>query len=161
MVLWFAVLAPILVAEVFRSPMVDYRTVAIGALLPLIEAVFGLPAVLHTLAGSVVAMGLVMGVTVGRRLLRRRLLGLPIGLFLHLVLDATWTNSQLFWWPAFGFGFDGEKAPEAGRSIVLMLALDLLAIGFGWWASRRYELGRKEHRDLLIRTGHLARGVLG
>ncbi len=159
MLLWFAVLAPILVAEIFRSPMVDYRMVAIGALLPTLEVITGRALVLHTLLGSVAALGLVMALTQQRRLVRRRWLGLPIGLMFHLVLDGTWTSKALMWWPAFGLGFD-DAVPEFSRGIVLPLLLELAAVAAGVWAWRRYELDQPEHREQLIRTGQLVRGVL-
>lgn len=158
MLLWFAVTAPILVAEVFRSPLVDYRLVAVGALLPLVEAVTGVFLGLHTLAGAVLALAVVMGATSGRRLLRRRLLGLPIGLFCHLVLDGTWATTRLFWWPAFGF--ERQPAPEAGRSPAVWLLLELAGIALGVVAWRRYGLASADNRRLLATRGHLARGVL-
>ncbi|MCP3987505.1 MAG: hypothetical protein GY724_00385 [Actinomycetia bacterium] len=160
MLLWFAVMAPVLVAEVFRSPMVDYRTVVVGALLPLVEVVTGLTFVLHTLVAPVLALGVVMGATVDNRLRRRRLLGLPIGLFLHLVLDGTWSSAEYFWWPAFGFGVE-DPLPESGRHLLILIALDTIAIIVGLWAWRRYELADGVNRQHLIKTGHLARGVLG
>ncbi|MEM7341521.1 MAG: hypothetical protein AAF467_22910 [Actinomycetota bacterium] len=159
MILWFVIVAPVVVAEVFRSPMVDYRTVALGAALPVIDVVIGRATVLHTLAAPVVVLTVVMLATIGRRLVRRRWLGVPIGLFLHLVLDATWADRALFWWPAFGFGFEGG-APEAGRSLAVLIALDLLAVGVAVWAARRYGLTDPANRQLLLRRGHLARGVL-
>lgn len=158
MLLWFAVTAPILVAEVFRSPLVDYRLVAAGALLPLLEPLTGVFIGLHTLAGAVVALGGVMAATSGRRLVRRRLLGLPIGLFCHLVLDGTWTRTRLFWWPAFGFG--RQPAPESGRSLVLALLLELAGVALAVVAWRRYGLDRADNRRLLARQGHLDRAVL-
>ncbi|MEZ5229357.1 MAG: hypothetical protein R2710_22670 [Acidimicrobiales bacterium] len=109
MLLWFAIMAPILVAEIFRSPMVDYRMVAIGAVLPVLEVVTGRALVLHTLLGSVAALGLVMALTQQRRLVRRRWLGIPIGLMFHLVLDGTWTSKALMWWPVFGVGFEPSR----------------------------------------------------
>lgn len=158
MLVWFVVCAPILVAEVFRSPMVDYRMVALGAVLPLVEVVTGAFLGLHTLALAVVSLGAVMAATSGRRLLRRRLLGLPIGLFCHLVLDATWTRTRLFWWPAFGLG--RVSPPETGRSLLVSVVLEVAGLGLGWWAWRRYDLADGGNRRLLVRTGHLARGVL-
>lgn len=160
MLLWFAVLAPIVVAEVFRSPMVDYRLVAAGALLPLVEAALGGPRVLHTLIGAVAALALVMGATVGRRLVRRRLLGVPIGLFLHLVLDGSWTDRELFWWPAFGADFDAASLPEVGRPLVVGLVLEALAAAAAAWAWRRYALDRPGNRRRLVASGHLDRAVL-
>jgi len=159
MVLWFAVAATVLVAEVFRSPVVDYRTVAIGALLPLVEAVTGVSLLMHTLAGPVVVLGAVMAATVNRRLLRRRLLGVPIGMFLHQVLDGTWTSKELFWWPAFG-RTTAQPLPEEGRSFAFVIALEVVGLVIGVWAWRRYQLDDAENRRLLARSGHLARSVL-
>lgn len=159
MVLWFAVAAPVVVAEVFRSPLVDYRLVIAGSLLPLVEAVIGRPSILHTLLGAVVLLFGVMVTTVNRRLVRRRLLGLPIGMFLHLVLDGTWTDAQLFWWPAFGFDLP-PGLPVTGRSPVLLLTLELIAIGLAVWSWRRYGLTEAANRSLFVRQGHLRREVL-
>lgn len=160
MILWFAILAPVIVAEVFRSPMVDYRVVALGALLPLVELALGGPNVLHTLLGAVGLLAVVMAVTPNRRLVRRRLLGLPIGLLLHLVLDGSWTTAALFWWPAFGTGFGSDQIPEFDRPLGVMIVLEFVAIAVGWWAFRRYELGDAENRKRLLSTGQLTRGVL-
>ncbi|MEZ5378946.1 MAG: hypothetical protein R2733_20780 [Acidimicrobiales bacterium] len=159
MLLWFAIMAPILVAEIFRSPMVDYRMVAIGAVLPVLEVVTGRALVLHTLLGSVAALGLVMALTQQRRLVRRRWLGIPIGLMFHLVLDGTWTSKALMWWPVFGVGFE-EAVPEFSRGAVVPVLLELVAVGAGWWAWRRYELDQLDNRTQLFRTGQLVRGVL-
>jgi hypothetical protein len=158
-ILWFAILAPVLVAEVFRSPMVDYRLVAFGALLPLVEVVTGAN-ILHTLLGAAVIMTLVMLGTQRRRLVRRRLLGIPIGLFVHLVLDGSWTRSELFWWPGFGLDFGPSTLPEFDRPLAVGLTLELVALGVGWWAIRRYELGDAEKRRRLLTTGQLDRSVL-
>ncbi len=161
MFLWFAVLAPVIVAEVFRSPRADYRLVALGALLPLGEAILGGPGVLHTLVGSLVALGLVMAVTVRRRLARRRWLGLPIGMLLHLVLDGTWADKELFWWPAFGWAFPNGPLPGFDRPVWLGVALELAALAVAWWAYRRYRLDDPENRALLVRAGQLAPGTVG
>ena len=159
MLIWFAVLGPILVAEVFRSPMIDYRLVAFGAVLPLVEVAIGAN-VLHTLLGAVVIMTVVMLTTQKRRLLRRRLLGIPIGLFFHLVLDGSWTRAELFWWPAFGFDFGPSTLPEFDRPIVVGLLLELIGIGAGVWAYRRYDLADPAKRSKLMQTGQLDRSVL-
>ncbi|MEM7275180.1 MAG: hypothetical protein AAF547_19020 [Actinomycetota bacterium] len=154
MLIWFAVAAPFLVAEIFKSPMVDYRMVALGALLPLIEVVIGQPFVLHTLLGPVVVLTVVMLGTINRRLLRRRLLGIPIGMFFHLVLDATWSSPRLFWWPAFGFSLADEPVPET-TGVAWRLLLELAGIALAVFAYRRYGLDRPAARTRLLRTGHL------
>lgn len=160
MLLWFAVLAPVIVAEVFRSPLVDYRLVALGAVLPLAEIALGGPRVLHTLLGAVAVLTVVMLATVGRRLVRRRLLGVPIGLFLHLVLDGTWTDRDLFWWPVFGASFDRGTLPELDRPVAVIVLLEVLAVAVAVWAARRYALDDTQNRRRLARTGHLDRRVL-
>lgn len=160
MLLWFIVVAPVIVAEVFQSPMADYRIVAAGAALPLIEIVFGEPRFLHTMAVAMGLMAIVMAATTHRRLLRRRILGVPIGLLLHLVLDFTWADSDLLWWPAFGRDFPADAGAAFTRPIEIGLLLEAAAAGVGYWAYRRYELDRSENRRLLLRTGRLNRSAM-
>src|SRR4029453_14461685 len=109
MLLCYAGLSVLLVYFVFQSAGVDYRLVVAGSLLPLaVDLPFLGPAYGHTLLGSVVLLVTVMLLTIGRsRLLRRRLLCLPIGAFCGLVLSAAWTNTDVFWWP-----FTGASLPE-------------------------------------------------
>ena len=159
MLIWFAVLSVVIVAEVFRSPLVDYRLVAIGSLVPLLDVVIGRPTPLHALAAPVVVMAAVMAATVGRRLVRRRLLGIPIGMFLHLVLDGSWDRASLFWWPFFGTSLADEPLPEA-RGVTVRLVLELLGIAAAAFAYRRYGLDDPGNRRLLARSGHLNRAVL-
>lgn len=156
MFLWFVVVAPFLVAEIFKSPMVDYRLVALGAALPLVELGIGHAFVLHTLLGPVVVLTAVMLTTIGRRLVRRRLLGVPIGMFLHLALDASWNSAELFWWPAFGLSLADRPVPET-TAIGWRLLLEVLAVGVAYVAVGRYELDQPANRARLRRTGHLMR----
>ena len=100
MFIWFAAASVVLVAIVFRSQAIDYRTVIAGALLPLVEGVLGGPRLLHSVLGAVAIMALVMVATRSHRLLRRRLLGVPIGMMAHLVLDGAFTRTDVFWWPS-------------------------------------------------------------
>lgn len=158
MLFWFAFAAPFLVAEIFKSPMVDYRLVALGALLPLLEVVAGRAFVLHTLLAPVLALTVVMAATVGRRLVRRRLLGIPIGLFVHLVLDGTWASAQLFWWPLFGSSLGEVDLPESA-SPGLRLLLEVVGIAIAAVAWRRYGLADPAARNRLLRTGHLTAAV--
>ncbi len=159
MLLWFVILAPVLVAEIFQSPMADYRIVALGAALPLVEVVFGGPRYLHTMVVAMGLMAILMLATSNHRLIRRRLLGIPIGLLLHLVLDFTWARQDLLWWPAFGFDF-GSGGAAFNRPLEVGVLLDLLAVGVGFWAYRRYELDDPKNRDLLLRSGRLNRAAM-
>jgi hypothetical protein len=157
--IWFAAVSVVVVAEVFASPMIDYRMVALGSLLPLVDLIIGAPTPLHTLAGPVVVLAAVMAATVGRRLVRRRLLGIPIGLFLHLVLDASWDDAELFWWPFFGLDLSPNAVPESS-TVPVRLILEVLGLAVGAWAYRRYGLTHAENRDRLIRSGHLNRAYI-
>ena len=89
MFFWFVAFSVLVVLAVFDSPAMDYRTVILGSVLPVVEVVVGRPFVLHTLLGSAAVLVLVVLATRGRRLSARRLVGLPIGLFLHRVADGT------------------------------------------------------------------------
>ena len=115
MLLWFAVLALVLVAQVFDSPNLDYRLVVLGAVLPVAEGVLGGPWLLHTLPFCGAVLFGVMLVARGRRLAQRRWLGIPIGLFAHLVLDGTWARTEVFWWPFAGTGALGDLLADSIR----------------------------------------------
>src|SRR5450432_3887051 len=105
MVLWLTFASIFGVWNVFQSPGIDFRLIALGALLPLaLDAPFRSQAYAHTLLSAVIVLVLTMAFTAGRgrRLRRRRALSLAIGWFTSLVLGGTWTHKQVFWWPAFG-----------------------------------------------------------
>jgi hypothetical protein len=153
--LWFVGLSVVLVWVVFQSPALDVRFVAVGALLPWLDGLTGGAFVLHTLLGSVAALAIVMVATRGHRVLRRQLLGIPIGMFLHLVLDATWTRAELFWWPLLGGdAFDGEL-PELERSTAVVVALEVAGAVALWWAWRAFGLDDPARRQELRATGRL------
>ena len=118
MFLWFIGTAIVTVRYVFRDPAFDYRLLIVGSVLPLADGVTGGAGVLHTLVFSLLLMVVVMLSTVGRRPVRKVLLGLPIGTMLHLVFDATWTNTDLFWWPLGGWSFDDRPARGGARAVV-------------------------------------------
>lgn len=156
MFLWFAAASLLLVALVFDSPALDYRLVALGAVLPVLEGVIGGPWVLHTLSVAVLALFGVMLVARGRRLAQRRWLGVPIGLFAHLVLDGTWADTEVFWWPFAGTAALGDgPLPEFGRwpGGLLLEVLGLLA---ALWAWRRFELADPTRRRAFLREGRLS-----
>lgn len=156
MLLWFVSLSILIVVLVFQSAAVDYRMVALGAVLPVAEVLLGGPYLLHTLLGSVLAMALVMGVARGRRLVQRRWLGVPIGLFLHLVLDGTWTRTELFWWPFAGFSALGDgRLPEFDRPLGVILVLEVIGLVVGLWLVRSYGLTDPATRARFLRTGRL------
>ncbi len=159
MFLWFLGCSFAAVWLVFRSPALDHRLVMAGAVLPLAELLAGRPMVLHTLVGATAAMALVMAATHRRRLLRRRWLGIPVGLYAHLVLDGTWTDKNLFWWPFFGWGFTDRSLPEI-RPWPLVVVLELAGLAALWWMIRTFDLTEPSRRDDFLHTGRLGRDLV-
>lgn len=159
MLIWFAVMSVVLTWAVFQSPALDYRMVALGAVVPLVEVPWG-AGPLHSLLAPTVVLGVVMAATTGRRLVRRRWLGLPIGMYLHLVLDLAWTRSETFWWPFLGPALDWDTAFELDRGLVSVV-MEVVAVAVGWWAYGRFGLDDPQRRRRFLRTGQLDREVTG
>ena len=156
MFLFFAVSAVVVVLFVFDSPAVDYRWVALGGVLPLVEAVTLRPLVLHTLAGSVVLLAAVMAATVGRRLVRRRWLGIPIGTFVFLTVSGVWARTELFWWPFAGFDAIGVRPlPEFDRPVAVLVALEVGAVAVAVVLGRRLGFDEAETRARFFGTGRI------
>jgi hypothetical protein len=157
--LWFVGPSILIVWGVFKSPAADYRLIAVGALLPLIEIPFGQPRLLHALAGAAALLAAVMVGARGHRLTQRRLLALPIGVLLHLVLDGAWTDTQAFWWPLFGWAWSDAELPEVGRG-PLNLVLEAIGAGACWYAYRRFRLHEPDRRARFLHTGRVGRDIV-
>lgn len=154
MFLWFVGTAIVTVRVVFRDPAFDYRLLIVGSLLPLADVVTGGAGVLHTLLFSLVLMVVVMLSTVGRRPVRKVLLGLPIGVMLHLVFDGSWVDNDLFWWPLGGVSFEDDRMPEAARGWWDLL-LELVGLGLLIWVWRRSHLSDPAARRRFLQEGRL------
>ena len=155
MLLWFAFGSIFGVWNVFQSPGLDFRLIAVGALLPLaLDAPFGAQSYAHTLCSAVVVFVLAMAFTTGtrRRLRRRRVLGLPIGWFTGLVLGGAWAHKEVFWWPAFGWS--RPSAPLLAPW-PLVIVEELLGAAAAWWAWSRFALADPARRQRFWRTGRL------
>lgn len=162
MLLWFAGLALVIVWQVFRDAAMDHRLIVAGVLLPdVVDVALGGARFAHTLAASVVALIVVMAATRGRRSARRRLLAIPIGTFLHLVLDAMWSSTRVFWWPASGLSFHGAELPSLSRPITVVVLQELVGlVALVWWW-RRFRLDEPDRRRAFVRTGRLGRDLAG
>jgi len=157
--IWFAVMSVVLTWAVFQSPALDYRLVALGAVLPVVEVPFG-AGPLHSLLAPTLVLVVVVLATQRRRLVRRQWLGLPIGMYLHLVLDLAFTRTDTFWWPFLGLDFSTGRAPELSRGVVTIL-MELVGIVVGVWAYRRAGLEDPTRRSRFLRTGQLDRSLMG
>lgn len=158
MFIWFAVLSVVLTWAVFQSPAIDYRLVALGSVLPVLEVPFG-AGPLHSLLAPTLVLAIVMAATVRRRLVRRQWLGLPIGMYMHLVLDLAFALTATFWWPFLGWSFTGGPAPELERGVWAVM-MEVAGVGVGCWAWRRFGLSDPERRSRFLRTGQLDRSVV-
>ena len=107
MFLWYVGLSVLLVANVFKSVGLDYRLIAVGAMLPLlVDLPVGYRAFGHSLCFAALALVIVMIWPFrGSRLRRRRWLCVPIGIFAGLVLSGAWMDTEVFWWPLAGTSF--------------------------------------------------------
>jgi membrane-bound metal-dependent hydrolase YbcI (DUF457 family) len=157
--LWFVGPSILIVWSVFRSPAADYRLVAAGALLPLVELPFGEPRLFHSLTGAAVLLGAVMLGARGQRLVQRRLLGLPIGVLMHLVLDGAWADTHGFWWPFLGTPWSRSELPELGRG-AFDVVLELVGAAACWWGWRRFRLDEPDRRQLFLLTGRVGRDIV-
>lgn len=162
MIIWYAALAAAGVWAVFDSPAIDYRMVMLGAVLPVAEIALGRPGPMHSLVTAVAVLAVTMAVTRGRRLVRRRWLGIPIGLFAHLVLSGAWADTDGFWWPLAGTALSSAEPPELARG-VLSVVMEIVGLGVGVWWYRRVGLDAPDARAAFLRTGQLPRatGVRG
>ena len=154
MFLWYIGLSVFGVATIFRSVGVDYRFVALGAMLPvLVDIPFGYRAYGYTLLFAVALLAVVMLATIGRpRLLRRRWICLPIGVFCGLVLSGAFANQDLFWWPFLGTSF----AHDSLLPVWWVVGLEELAGLFVCWVLvGQYDLYLPGPRERFFRTGRL------
>ena len=139
----------------FRSRGLDYRLIALGSLLPLI---FDLPIGAfgpgHSIVVAVAALTIVMVGTIGRsRLLRRRLVCLPIGWFCALVLSGAFLHDHAFLWPLLGREWGNVGLLPPPTLLVLGEAAGIAIIG---WSLGRFGLNRPLPRAEFLRTGRLS-----
>jgi len=154
LLLWYVGLSVLLVAAIFKSVGIDYRLVALGSMLPLLLGLpFGYRTYSYTLLFGVVLLAAVMIGTIGRpRLLRRRLLCLPIGVFCGLVLSGAFTNDKLFWWPFLGTSFAHDSLLPAAWIVVIE---ELVGLAVCWYLVGQYDLYLPGPRREFFRTGRL------
>ena len=158
MLLWFVATSVLTVRWVFRDASFDYRLLVVGALLPdVVDVWFGGARVFHTLVLSVAVMALIMVATKRGSMARRRVLPLAIGLFLHLVFDGAFANTDVFWWPFTGNGFAGAELPTVERGW-LNVILELVGAAGVAFIVRRYGLNRPERRQAFLTSGRLVEG---
>lgn len=155
MFLWFVGTAVVSVWFVFRDERFDYRLLCISALIPdAVDPWWGGARSFHSVTMSVIVLAAVMLATSRQRPLRRHLLAIPIGLFMHLVFDGAFANSDVFWWPMTGWTIEAARLPSVERgpvNVVLEIAGALMIV----WAWKRFGLSDVMRRRDFVRTGRL------
>lgn len=155
MLVWFVATAVAAVWFVFRDERFDNRMLVAGALLPdVIDGIAGGRWIAHSVVAPVGVMVAVM-IATGRRSPRRRaLLAVPIGMFLHLVFDGAFADTDSFWWPLTGLTGPGGPLPVVERGWWnLPLEIVGLALAVALW--RRFGLADPQRRARLASTGSL------
>jgi hypothetical protein len=162
MLLWFAGLSFVLVVAVFRDAALDERLVMGAACLPaVLDLLVGGVRLLHTLVFPIAVLGVVMVGTIGRRSARRRLLAIPIGLFLNLVLDGMWSSTRLIVWPLAGWSFGSEPLPTLHRALGLKIAMEVAGAAALLWQVARFRLLDPVNKARFLQEGRLDRDLLG
>lgn len=152
---WFVGTAVLGIWSVFRDPRFDYRFLIVGVLAPdVIDGLWGGARAFHSVVTIVVVLTVIMIATAGRRPIRRRLLALPIGAFVHLIVDFAFADTDTFWWPVTGLSFDGARLPVVERGW-WNVPLEIIGIVLCVVAWKRFGLADESRR-----RDFLTRGVL-
>ena len=159
MFFWFIGTTVLAMWNVFHDSRFDNRLLIVGVLLPdVVDALWGGARGLHSVTGSVAVLALIMFATYGRRPIRRRLLAIPIGMFLHLVFDGAFNNTDVFWWPFTGVGFEGDRLPvvDRGMSNVVFEIIGIVLCAYAW---RIFGLSDAPRRREFVASGSLSKVI--
>ena len=144
MLLWFVGTSIAAVWFVFRDPSFNFRLVVVGALIPdIIDGIGGGAGPMHSVVTVIALLAIVMLITTGRRPVRKPLLAVIIGLFLHLVFDGAFTNTSMFWWPLGGFATYEQALPSIERGWI-NVGLELVGVGLIFWVRSQIGLTGKK-----------------
>lgn len=154
MFFWFIATAIFSVGMVFRDPRFDNRLLVVGAVVPLVDGLFGGARALHSITVSIALLTVLMLITAGRKPIRKTLLGLPIGMFLHLVFDGAWNDTDTFWWPFTGLEFVGTGLGVVERGW-WSVVLEVIGVAGCVWLWKRNGLGSAERRRRFLADGRL------
>jgi hypothetical protein len=151
---WYVGPAIVGVYEIFRSRGLDYRLIALGALAPLlVDLPLGHMGPGHSIVVAVGVLAVVMIGTIGRsRLLRRRLVCVPIGWFCGLVLSGAFLHDAVFLWPLLGDPGDVGLFPP----LTLLVLGEAAGFAVCAWSVGRFGLAQPARRGAFVRDGRLA-----
>jgi hypothetical protein len=107
-----------------------------------VEGIAGQVGPLHSVVTIVVLMGVVMLATIGKRGRRKKWLALTIGMFLHLVFDGVFAETEVFWWPLGGIDVGESTIPSFERSWQINVALEVVGAALVLWFLRQLAVAR-------------------
>lgn len=154
MFFWFVATSVITIGLVFRDPTFDNRLLMVASVVPALDGVLGGARALHSVTVSIALLAVVMIATKRGSARRKTLLGFPIGLFLHLVFDAAWNDTDTFWWPITGLSFSDSGIPIVDRGWISVV-LEAVGIAGCIWLWRRNGLSRPDARRQFMIDGRL------
>ncbi|MGA7271186.1 MAG: metal-dependent hydrolase [Acidimicrobiia bacterium] len=168
MLLWHLGAVIFLFRWIFRDPKVDFRFLALGAVLPdvidlsVVTVAGGTQGELwaHSLAmPTLIAAVVLLTTRRGRR--RRAWMALVVAWLFHLLVDGMWTDGRVFLWPVFGWalpvgsGAFWSGAWERALSDPWRWVLELVGLAYLIWLARAARVSEEETRAELGRTGRL------
>ncbi len=114
----------------------------------------------HTLLFAMLILAGVMALTRRGTAVRKRWMALPIGVFLHLLLDMP-LDAETLWWPLLGTEFPSfaegafvDLVPYLLKS-PWVIVQELLGVGYLVALYRKTQLGDPVRRRELVETGRL------
>ena len=140
MIFWHLGATLFIARYVFRDPDMDLRLVAAGSLLPdVIDKPIGSiffngtfethRLFSHALVFPVVLLFAAVLATRHREALRKGLIAVVLGVFVHLLLDAAWVQTEAFLWPLFGWEFPPIPDSAFGPLLREMVTDPLVWVG--------------------------------
>ena len=129
MLFWFIGTSVASVWSVFRDPKFAYRWVIVGALIPIFSVV-------TVVAVLTAVMLLTIGKNATKKAARKHFLALTIGLFMHLVFDGAFLNTNMFWWPLAGFSTNGYSLPLVERGF-LNIPFEIVGVALIIWTKKQ------------------------
>ena len=111
------------------------------------------------LFAALVMTAVLVGTRRGRP--RKRWMPLAIGVLMHLVLDAMWSDPETLWWPFLGWEFTAAGPATAGAYItsvlsdVRMWSAEAVGLGYLIVLARRAGLVTPQARALFKETGRV------
>jgi hypothetical protein len=133
MLLWFIGGVLAVVWNVFHDVTIDYRFLVAGVLLPDVADIVTRRLLAHSIVTAVGALAIVMLATWGRRPIRKKLVMVPFGMLVHLVLDGAFNRTKVFWWPVTGGAAVRARVLSLDRPVWMIVLMELAGAAMIVW----------------------------